>query len=586
MYICLPASPSDTGIEWGFVGDNSLKDEWMDGSARSFSHKHNKEDKVCAELDGPNQHQSETKRSKCTQKLHQGMERHRSPRLTLDRCKQMQDEVRQRDKNLPIDSPSKIVDHPYVEELYKRKFTLSEIKQMEDIVVSSLMERSNWDERVSSRPFFERCPLLQRVVAVRLTDRNNIFGDTMERIPGYDGSEFQQRSEEWRLPPEVAVLDRVREMSLYRCTGLVPREVGLYLKKLTALYLNACSRLDLSVATCSLTLVPIPNALGNLKILKVVDCEDVTPRQFALLQSLETLALTRWRLHNHRTLDLGQRWVRELALPAAKEGLSESFAFQPTLQSLSFRDAHLTTEDLRTIVWKVLPSFPALESLSIARNAGIDSFRAAMEPPDPGPTFAQTMGPNGPLVSCNLKSLKLLHTRIIWTKPEVDGLVWFLETIGASVNTLDVFSLYTTPRYNGGPNNPRIVNLKNRAHDIEYLLARNAMNPDTLLRCGGKGRDGSTGARVQPRELPPRGLWPLALTKAYSRWYSTFDDYNGTFTTARAASSRKTSMPFAMAYDFLRHGSIFSMGQTESWCKRKRQFLSRRAKKRVQYYSK
>jgi len=567
----------------------------------------------------------------------------RSARLC--HSKKKQDEERKQDANHHQHTNNAVlISHPYLNEKYlQRKFTLSTVQREEDRILLSLMERSNWRSSPltpslsmpsSNNGYYERCPLSQRVVALRLTDRDNIFGNTMDRIPGYGVHQAHWPPSLWTMPPSVAVLDRIREMTLYRCTGAVPPTTGKYLTLLEALYLNACSNLDLSTALGSE--LSKDNGYGshhhngnknaiwkNLKILKVLDCENVTPQTFRWLTGLQTLAFIRWNKHNTNTHNLGNRWIQELAavdhdqthdhtltvpLQLPVRGVRLWFGFQTTLQSLSFRDANLTNEDLQTIFWKILPGFPALEKLSVTRNAEINSFQKAMEiPPGAAPTTAGSM--SGLMVSdyvseraksSNLKSLEMLHTKISWTMVEVESLVCFLETIGSSVGTLDIFSLWTTPRYNGGPSNPKISNLKDRAQTIEYLLARNATNTCSLLTGGNDlklkfvssddAKDTATSrattkTNTQPtnanscRRSPPRALWPLALAKTYARGYSIFNESNGAFSVKTSSSN----IPFAIAYDFLRHGSIFSTGQTKSWCKRKREFIPRTVKKRIQY---
>jgi hypothetical protein len=268
--------------------------------------------------------------------------------------------------------------HPYMELNYpKRLPTIQQIQRMEESVLLKLIDRSKWrsypsgpqqcyeksqtntnsnptGSSISSRrtthlkiidnTFYER---LQLILAFRnaaaanrgnnANNRNNRNHDHHDRLlqlqlpPRILGPRPM-----WRMTKDIAIMDQLQIIELYRCTGRLPQSMN-YLNCLTRLQLDGCRNIDLSLLglgignsgcgdgcddTAQTTAINNTNnnnnknnnRLHNLMELKITDCEDLTPKKFRNLSNLKRISLMRWDKSNNNTINLGNRWINELSL--------------------------------------------------------------------------------------------------------------------------------------------------------------------------------------------------------------------------------------------------------------------------------
>ena len=180
-----------------------------------------------------------------------------------------------------------ILPHPYMLECYpKRSRTLKQIRKMEEAVLAKVIDRSKWRsfpsgpsqcyerrERSSSstgmrttttttvgsgrttvpttegdrriiklkiidNTFYER---LQLILAFRVaqhaataaTAANPHPAAATPRIPAGDPRPY------WRMTKDIAILDQLESIELFRCTGILPKSMN-HLIKLTRLQLDGC----------------------------------------------------------------------------------------------------------------------------------------------------------------------------------------------------------------------------------------------------------------------------------------------------------------------------------------------------------
>ncbi|OEU12103.1 hypothetical protein FRACYDRAFT_244363 [Fragilariopsis cylindrus CCMP1102] len=260
--------------------------------------------------------------------------------------------------------------HPYMELTYPKRIpTIQQIQRMEESVLLKLIDRSKWrsypsgpqqcyeksqtntnsnpgGSSISSRrithlkiidnTFYER---LQLILAFRnaaaanrnANNRNNRNHDHLEQLqlpPRILGPRPM-----WRMTKDIAILDQLQIMELYRCTGRLPKSMN-YLNCLQRLQLDGCRNIDLSLlglgvgnsgCGCDGTQTTAINTnnnnnnsnnnrLHNLMELKITDCEDLTPIKFQNLSNLKRISLMRWDKSNNNTINLGNRWINELSL--------------------------------------------------------------------------------------------------------------------------------------------------------------------------------------------------------------------------------------------------------------------------------
>jgi len=359
-----------------------------------------------------------------------------------------------------------------MEECYpKRSRTLTEIKMMEESVLLKLIDRSKWRSFPSGpRQCYEKGGITDRVITLKIVDNtfyerlqlilafrnhhhnNNYNGGGGARgILGGNGGNHLPRMigprPMWRMTKDIAIMDKLQTIELYRCTGKLPRSMN-YLTKLTRLRLDGCRDIDLSLLgtgygsdygrDCTST------NLRDLMELKITDCEGLTPRKFQHLPQIQRLTLMRWDKSNNQTMELGKQWVQELSsavvfgsimIPLIASTTSSAaatssanattnnnnndnnndddddasgqplplplpqglkFRFRWSLQHLTFSGSRLTNTDLGNILFKMVHKFPALDSLVVSDNPEINSFKEVC---DVATTMTETMGMRERVVS-------------------------------------------------------------------------------------------------------------------------------------------------------------------------------------------
>ena len=204
---------------------------------------------------------------------------------------------------------------------------------------------------------------------------------------------------------------------------------------------------------------------------------------------------------------------------------------------------------------------------------------------------------------------------------ELDSAIYFLQNICPTIGTFKIFSYDSETTSSGGSSDAddnnvhlsrsrrRILlppNLANQIQKIEYLLAMNSteafsltgVGSDFLVNTLGATRITDTSASVmgsavlpveiapselqqQQRQDLPLSLWPFALAKAFTKCYRTCDQDSD----VRDEENYRKEARFNIVYHLLRHGPIFSAGQTCRY-KRKREYYPRRVKKLNKKFSK
>mmetsp|Transcript_1070 Transcript_1070/g.1219 ORF Transcript_1070/g.1219 Transcript_1070/m.1219 type:complete len:882 (+) Transcript_1070:735-3380(+) len=251
-----------------------------------------------------------------------------------------------------------VVPHPYMEVCYpKRARTLPEIQLMEGSVLRKLLDRSKWRSFPSGpRQCYEKGGYAHndRVITLKIVD--NTFYERLQLILAFRNHHNHHHNAlgggngaphglhiqpgalprmigprpMWRMTKDIAILDQLQTMELYRCTGKLPRSMN-YLTKLRRLRLDGCRELDLSLLGTGITSRRHSAAsscgrhgdqeevdddtyqLRHLRELKVTDCEGVTPNKFRQVPHIQRLTVMRWDKSNTQTVDLGTQWVEELS---------------------------------------------------------------------------------------------------------------------------------------------------------------------------------------------------------------------------------------------------------------------------------
>jgi hypothetical protein len=233
--------------------------------------------------------------------------------------------------------------------------------------------------KIIDNTFYER---LQFILAFRYANRNannNRNNNNNNNNRQHHHVRQQQQQQQlpriiigprpmWRMTKDIAIMDQLQIIELYRCTGRLPKSMN-YLNHLIRLQLDGCRNIDLSLLglglglddccdgggttttttpgssgggggggafdnkTTTTTTTTNSNRLRNLIELKITDCEDLTPIKFQNLSNLKRISLMRWDKSNSNTVNLGNRWINELSL--AVTTTTETSTTTPTAATTS-----------------------------------------------------------------------------------------------------------------------------------------------------------------------------------------------------------------------------------------------------------
>jgi hypothetical protein len=424
---------------------------------------------------------------------------------------------------VPVSALPVLLSHPYMEINYPKRIpTIEQIQRMEDSVLLKLIDRSKWRSYPSGpQQCYEKSNIDfdfdfpftnanananlppkgsgSRITHLKIID--NTFYERLQLILAFRDAAAQANNANarinhvqlprivgprplWRMTKDIAIMDRLKVIELYRCTGQLPKSMN-YLNRLTRLQLDGCRDIDLSLlglAGCGTHTTPSGGGstfdttttsacsnnsnmlLRNLIELKITDCENLTPIKFQNLSNLKRITLMRWDKSNNNTINLGKRWINELSLanvttteastttaslvalmngnnnnnvplpsdeqqqpvlpvPVQALPMKIKFQFRYSLQYLTFSGSRLTNKDLKNILFDMLydNKFPNLDTLVINDNPEINSFKEVLQLQQQQHNAAAAAAAAAPTSSTMTKRTNLKTLKLSGTRIKVNN---------------------------------------------------------------------------------------------------------------------------------------------------------------------